>query len=85
MADPHHAPDSLGHDDYVRGSQEISEQAATFSLFMALAKWGSLLTAVSVLFLVMWFQPGGSFIAGAIAAFVLLVVGIFALRSKKKH
>ena len=81
MADPHHAD---AHDDYVRGSQEISEQESTFDLFMGLAKWGSLLIGVSVLFLVMWFQPGGSFIAGAIAAFVVLVVGVFALRSKKK-
>ena len=82
MADPHHAD---AHDDYVRGSQEISEQESTFDLFMGLAKWGSLLIGVSVLFLVMWFQPGGSFIAGAIAAFVLLVVGVFALRKKKSH
>ena len=80
MADPHHAD---AHDDYVRGSQEISEQESTFDLFMGLAKWGSLLIGVSVLFLVMWFQPGGSFIAGAIAAFVLLVIGVFALRKKK--
>ena len=81
MADPHHAD---AHDDYVRGSQEISEQESTFDLFMGLAKWGSLLIGVSVLFLVMWFQPGGSFVAGAISAFVVLVVGVFALRSKKK-
>jgi hypothetical protein len=82
MADPHHAE---AHDDYVRGSQEISEQEGTFSLFMGLTKWGSLLIAVTLLMLVLWFQPGGSFIAGAIAAFVLLVVGIFALRKKKTH
>jgi hypothetical protein len=82
MADPHHASDA--HDDYVRGSQHIDEQAETFTLFINLAKWGSLAVAVSILFLVLWFQPGGSFIAGAIAAFVLLVVGVFALRSKKK-
>ena len=81
MADPHHAD---AHDDYVRGSQEISEQTSTFSLFMGLAKWGSLLTAVTLVFLVLWFQPGGSFVAGAISAFVVLVVGVFALRSKKK-
>lgn len=80
MADPHHAE---AHDDYVRGSQEISEQAATFSLFMGLAKWASLLMGVVILFLVLWFQPGGSFIAGAIAAFVLLAIGVFALRTKK--
>ena len=82
MADPHHAD---AHDDYVRGSQEISEQEDTFSLFMGLAKWGSLLTAVALLFLVLWFQPGGSFIFGAIAALVLLVVGVFALRKKTSH
>lgn len=85
MADPHKASDAHAHDDYVRGSQEISEQAATFDLFMGLAKWGSLLTAVTIAFLVIWFQPGGSFIAGAIVAFVLLVVGVFALRKKKSH
>jgi len=82
MADPHHS-DAHAHDDYIRGSQEISEQASTFDLFMGLAKWGSLAVAVSVLFLVMWFQPGGSFMAGAISAVVLLAVGIFALRKKK--
>ena len=80
MADPHHAD---AHDDYVRGSQQIDEQASTFNLFINLAKWGSLLTAVTLVFLVLWFQPGGSFIAGAIAAFVVLVVGVFALRKKK--
>jgi hypothetical protein len=82
MADPHHAD---APDAYVRGSQEISEQEATFDLFIGLAKWGSLATAVAVVFLLLWFQPGGSFIAGAIAAFVVLAVGIFALRKKKSH
>ena len=82
MADPHHASDA--HDDYVRGSQHIEEQASTFTLFMNLAKWGSLLIAAVLTFLVLWFQPGGSFVAGAIAAFVVLVIGVFALRSKKK-
>lgn len=81
MADPHHAD---AHDDYVRGSQQIDEQASTFNLFINLAKWGSLLTAATLVFLVLWFQPGGSFVAGAISAFVVLVVGVFALRSKKK-
>jgi hypothetical protein len=81
MADPHPASDA--HDGYVRGSQHIEEQAATFSLFLKLAKWGSLIIAALVLHLVMWFQPGGSFIAGAISALVVLVVGFFALRSKK--
>ena len=79
MADPH------AHDDYVRGSQEISEQTATFSLFMGLAKWGSLVLAAVLAFLTIWFMPGGSFIAGLITAVVLTAAGIFFLRSGKKH
>lgn len=76
MADPHHASDT-----YVRGSQEISEQESTFGAFLGLAKWGSLILAALVLFLTMWFQPGGSFIAAAISAGVLLVAGFFLLKS----
>ena len=82
MADPHHATDA--HDDYVRGSQHIDEQSSTFQLFINLAKWGSLLVAATLAFLVLWFQPGGSFIGGAITAVVILAIGVFALRSKKK-
>jgi hypothetical protein len=82
MADPHHAD---AHDDYVRGSQEISEQAATFSLFMSLAKWGSLIIGASVLFLTIWFQPGGSFFGGLGAAVVMLAAGVWFLRSKRAH
>ena len=81
MADPHHAD---AHDDYVRGSQQIDEQASTFNLFVGLAKWGSLLTAATLVFLVLWFQPGGSFIGGAITAVVVLVAGFFFLKSGKK-
>ena len=72
-------------DDYVRGSQEISEQVSTWHLFLALSKWGSLVIAAGLLFLVLWFQPGGSFFAGLISAIVLLIVGFFALRSKSSH
>lgn len=80
MAKSHNAPDS-----YVRGSQEIAEQVSTFGAFVGLAKWGSLVIAAALLFLTLWFQPGGSFIAGAISAVVLLAVGFFALKSGKKH
>ncbi len=80
MADPHHASD-----DYVRGSQEISEQNQTFTAFMGLTKWGSLSLAVLLLFLTLWFQPGGSFFGAAIPAFLLLVAGVFFLKSGKKH
>lgn len=80
MADPHHASD-----DYVRGSQEISEQESTFDAFMGMTKWGSLIIAALLIFLVLWFQPGGSFLAGVITAVVVLVAGYFFLRSGKKH
>lgn len=86
MADPH-APATAAADAdasaYVHGSQQISEQRETFALFLRLAKWGSLLVAAGVLFLTLWFQPGGSFVAGFGAMVVLLVVGYFALKSKK--
>lgn len=69
-------------DDYVRGSQEISEQVSTWHLFLGLAKWGSLILGAVVLFLTLWFMPNGSFFAGAFAAFVMLAAGWFFLRSK---
>ena len=49
------------NDAYVRGSQEISEQESTFDAFVGLSKWGSLIIAASLLFLTIWFQPGGAF------------------------
>ena len=79
MADPKSAD---AHSDYVPGTMDISEQASTFSLVMNIIKWGSLASAVIVLTLVMWFQPGGSFIAGAIAGLVVAVAGWFMLRKK---
>ncbi|MFN4092574.1 MAG: aa3-type cytochrome c oxidase subunit IV [Brevundimonas sp.] len=76
MADHHNS------DDYVRGSQEISEQVSTYELFMNLAKWGSLLTAAVLLFLTLAFMHGGSIITGLIAGIGLFVVGWFFLRAK---
>lgn len=70
-------------DDYVRGSQEISEQEATFALFGGLTKWGSLHTAAILLFLVLWFMPNGSFFLAVGGLIVLEVAGWFALKAKK--
>ena len=80
MADPHHddSPDA-----YVRGSQEISEQASTFHAFIGMSKWGSLGIAAVLMFLTLAFQPGGSLVGGAIAAVVILVAGWFFLKSPK--
>ena len=79
MADPH------AHDDYVHGSMEITEQKATFDLFMGMAKYGSLAIAALLTFLTIWFMPNGNFFAGAIAGVVLLVVGVLVLRAPAKH
>ena len=81
MADPHHTD---AHDDYVRGSMEISEQVSTYDLFKALSKWGSLWICALLAFLVIWFMPNGSFIGGFIAMVVMLVAGWWFLKSPKK-
>lgn len=79
MADQH--ADTAEH-AYAHGEMEISEQVSTWHLFVFLAKWGSLLTASVMLLLVLWFAVGAGFIAAAISAVALFVVGFFALRSK---
>ena len=82
MADQH--ADSTDH-AYVHGAMEISEQVSTWHLFLFLAKWGSLAMAAVLLLLTVWFAVGAGFLAGAISAVALCVVGFFALRSKPAH
>lgn len=79
MADPHHA--DTAH-DYQHGSQEISEQVSTFKLFMGMAKWGSLATALVILFPTLWFMPKGGFFLAAFVSVVVAVAGWFILKSK---
>ena len=67
---------------YLRGSQEISEQVATWNLFGGLAKWGSLATALSILFFTMWFMPNGGFIPALVTTVVATAAGWWFLRSK---
>lgn len=87
MADPHAPTAHADHDAeaYQHGKMEITEQASTYDLFIRLAKWSSLAVACAILFLVVWFQPNGSFIAGLISMVVLAVIGFFALKSKPAH
>ena len=82
MADQH--TDNAEH-AYVHGSMEISEQVSTWHLFLFLAKWGSLAMAAILVLLTVWFAVGAGFLAGAISAAVLSVVGFFALRAKPAH
>ena len=69
--------------DYHRGEMDIAEQKATFHLIMGLTKWGSLILAAFLLFVVMWFcTPDAGFVGGAISGVVALVLGILLLREK---
>lgn len=67
---------------YVRGQMPIQEQTATFRLFMSLAKWGSLQVACVLLFLTLWFHPGGNLAAAVIGAGALAVAGYLVLKPK---
>jgi uncharacterized membrane protein len=68
--------------DYHPGEQIITEQVATYDLFGSLTKWGSLIIAVLVLVLTLWFCLSVGFFGGAIPGVVLLGLGILFLRSK---
>ena len=87
MADHHSPTEHADHDAdaYIHGTMTVEEQSATYGLFMNLAKWGSLAIASLLLFLVLWFQPGGSFFGGLIGGGVLAVAGFFFLKSGKSH
>jgi hypothetical protein len=64
------------------GDQDISEQVATFHLVGGMLKWGSLAIAVLLTMLVLWFCTSAGFFSGLVAGLVLLVLGVFFLRSK---
>jgi small-conductance mechanosensitive channel len=87
MADQHAPTEHADHDAdaYVHGTMTIEEQSSTYSMFMNLAKWGSLAVASLLLLLVLWFQPGGSLFLGLIGGVVLAVAGTFFLKSGKSH
>jgi hypothetical protein len=71
--------------DYHRGEQDIHEQVATFHLIMNITKWGCLLIASGLLFLVLWFCTTAGFLAGAISGGVVLALGIVLLRGGDGH
>jgi hypothetical protein len=68
--------------DYHRGDQNITEQVASYKVFGAMSKWGSLIVASLVLMLTLWFCLGTGFLGGAIPGAVVLGLGIAFLRSK---
>ena len=69
--------------DYNHGEMDIAEQASTFQLVMGMTKWGSLILAAFLLFVVLWLcTPSAGFMGGAIGGGVLLVLGVVLLREK---
>ena len=70
------------HGDYHHGDQDISAQAASWKAFMTMAKWGSLAVAVLILTFTLAFCTQAGLGSGLAAGFVVLVLGIFFLRSK---
>ena len=68
--------------EYHRGEMDISEQVATFSLFNGMTKWGSLALAALLALLVLWFCTPAGFLAGFVAAAVMVVIGVVVLRDK---
>jgi hypothetical protein len=69
--------------DYHRGEMDIAEQTATYHLVMGLTKWGSLVTAASILFFALLFCTETGFLGSAAWTVVVLVAGILLLREKK--
>ena len=56
--------------DYHRGEMDIQEQVSTYHAFLNLAKWGSLVLAVGILFFAMLFSTEAGFIGSAAASYV---------------
>jgi hypothetical protein len=67
-----------------RGDMDIREQRSTWDFFMGLTKWGSLVIAVLVLFLTLWFCTGAGFGGALITALIVAVLGGWVLR-KRDH
>jgi len=68
--------------DYHKGEMEIADQAATFHGFIGMTKWCSLAIATVVLFLAIWLCAHAGFMRAAIAAIVVLALGILLLKEK---
>lgn len=68
--------------EYHRGEMDISEQTATYAVFMALTKWGSLAITAALVLFTLWFCTPAGFVPGAISAVVVTVIGILVLRNK---
>jgi hypothetical protein len=68
--------------DHARGEMDISHHKATFDGFMAVTVWGSLLTAICVLYLTLVFAAGFDWLASLIGVAILSVIAGLVLKMK---
>ena len=72
-----------GHaSDHTHGQMDISEQTASYGMFLKFAKWGSLAVAVMVLWATLMFCTSTGFVGAVAAAVILLAAGVYVLREK---
>jgi hypothetical protein len=67
-----------------RGDMDIREQRSTYGFFMGLTKWGSLVVAVLVLFLTLWFCTGAGFGGALVTALIVAAAGGWVLRKRDR-
>jgi hypothetical protein len=68
--------------EYHRGEMDIHAQQATFKAVMTGTKWASLVVAVGILFLTLWFCTSAGFGGAFVSAVVLTILGVFFLRAR---
>lgn len=68
--------------DHARGEMDISQHKATFDGFIAVAVWGSLLTALSILYLTLVFAVGYDWLASLIGVTVVGVIAGLVMKMK---
>lgn len=68
--------------DYHRGEMDITEQTSTYKLVMGMTKWGSLATAVIVLFFTLLFCTDAGFLGSLFVAVAATVIGVLVLRER---
>lgn len=77
MADHHSS-----HGEYKRGEMDVSQHRHSYELFANMTKWGSLLLAVLLVFIVVLTCTQLGFISAALSAIVVAVVGWLLLKKK---
>jgi hypothetical protein len=68
--------------DHTHGQMDIHQQQASFDVFVAMTKWGSLAVAVVVLTAAIWTCTELGWLTAVVAGLVVAAAGVFFLRDK---